>query len=319
MKENIPNNLGELSKLRMLMIYDTSKTATENLFLEQKTDFSGYDILNPMNPNYGKKTNDDPLGLKNWDTHDWLSLIQILLFVLGLFTAGITSAIALGMGTITGLADAVVYLVKDKNLYMGVMSAILSFIPGDEVFKLPGIGQVIKKRGIGGVQNLIKKYKDGVDLTKAELDDIVLLGEKLRENSQTLKNILSIGTKKILIEQLSKKSTKWIMNFLVKFKKFIPVIYVGGSAFTFDQIYVTVFEDDIKKMDLRNKSIYIQVANWVKSKLSGEEITQEDLLKTAEEAFQKLTEKAKKGEMTLGEWAPPKSAVDEKVSKDIVK
>jgi lipoate-protein ligase A len=61
------------------------------------------------------------------------------------------------------------------------------------------------------------------------------------------------------------------------------------------------------------------VANWVKSKLSGEEITQEDLLKTAEEAFQKLTEKAKKGEMTLGEWAPPKSAVDEKVSKDIVK
>ena len=110
------NILESFNRTKLLINYDVSKTATENLFLEQKPDFGGYDILNPMNPNYGKKTNEDPLGVKNYDVHDWFTLVQLVLLAAGFFTGGATAAVAFALEGVVSFAEAIVFFVKDKNL-----------------------------------------------------------------------------------------------------------------------------------------------------------------------------------------------------------
>jgi hypothetical protein len=43
-----------------------------------------------------------------------------------------------------------------------------------------------------------------------------------------------------------------------------------------------VYRDDIEKMNLRNKNVFVQIVQWVKSKLGGKEITAEEILKNVE-------------------------------------
>jgi len=270
------NNFFEsYDRIKSLINYDVSKTATENLFLEQKSDFSGYDILNPMNPNYGKKTNDDPLGLKNWDVHDWFTLVQLVLLVLGLFTGGATAVIAAALGFGVDIAEAGVFLTKDKDPYMATVMFILSFLGINDLMKIP----VVKKYGIEGTKQLIRKAKEGVELSKDEIMDLKKLGEQIVKNSGELIPLIKFGIKRRMLNYFSKKSMKWLLNFMILTNKGKGAVLVGGTWVAFDYFYIYVFRDDIGKMKLRDENSFFRILKFVGNQLSGKEINKEEFIK----------------------------------------
>lgn len=266
-------SLLEIERVKSIIIYDVSKTATENFFVEQKPDFSGYDILNPMNPNYGKKT-EDPLGLKNWDTHDWFTLVQLTLLVLGFATGGITSIVAFALGSIVDVAEAGIFLVKDKDPYMATVMLILSILGVNDLMKLP----IVKKYGVKGTKELMKRAKDGVKLSVEEIRDLKKLGEQIAKNSGEIIPLFKKGLKRKILNYLSKKNTKQLLNLLVVLNKSKVPLFIAGTWIPFDYVYIYVFRDDIEKMKLRNENAFLQIINWVESKLGGKEITSEMLL-----------------------------------------
>lgn len=266
------------NRIKLLINYDVSKSATENLFSEQKPDFGGYDILNPMNPNYGKKTNEDPLGLKNWDVHDWFTLVQVVLLFLGLFTGGVTSIVALALGSIVDVAEAGVFLVKDKDPYMATVMFILSFLGINDLMKIP----IVKKYGIEGTKQLIKKAKEGVELTAEEVQDLKKLGEYIVKNSKEIIPLIKRAIRLRVTKYLSKKSVKWLLNFLFIINKGKIPLLIAGTWIPFDYLYIYVYRDDIDKMKLRNENAFIQIVQWVKTKLEGKEVTSEELVRNIE-------------------------------------
>lgn len=267
-----------LNRIKLLINYDVSKSATENLYSEQKPDFGGYDILNPMNPNYGKKTNEDPLGLKNWDVHDWFTLVQVVLLFLGLFTGGATSIIALALGSVVDVAESGVFLVKDKDPYMATVMFILSFLGINDLMKIP----IVKKYGIEGTKQLIKKAKEGVELTADEIKDLKKLGEYIVKNSKEIIPLIKRAIRLRVTKYLSKKSVKWLLNFLFIINKSKIPLLIAGTWIPFDYLYIYVYRDDISKMKLRNENAFIQIVQWVKTKLAGKEITSEELVQNIE-------------------------------------
>lgn len=252
-----------------------SKTATENLCVEQVSDFSAYDVLNPMNPNYGKKTNEDPLGLKNWDIHDWFTLVQFVLTILGFFTGGMTSIISFALGAGVDIAESVVFLTKDKDPYMATVMFILSFLGINDLMKIP----VVKKYGIEGTKQLIRKAKEGVELTKDEIVDLKKLGEHIVKNSGEIIPLVKIGIKRKILGYLSKKSTKWLLNFMIAMNKGKGSLLVGGTWVAFDYYYIYVFRDDIKKMKLRNENSFFRIIKFVENLLSGKEVNNKEFIK----------------------------------------
>lgn len=266
------------NRIKLLINYDVSKSATENLYSEQKPDFGGYDILNPMNPNYGKKTNEDPLGLKNWDVHDWFTLVQVVLLFLGLFTGGTTSIIALALGSVVDVAESGVFLVKDKDPYMATVMFILSFLGINDLMKIP----IVKKYGIEGTKQLIRKAKEGVELTADEIRDLKKLGEYIVKNSQEIIPLIKRAIRLRVTKYLSKKSVKWLLNFLFIINKGKIPLLIAGAWIPFDYLYIYVYRDDIAKMKLRNENAFIQIVQWVKTKLAGKEVTAEDIVRNIE-------------------------------------
>jgi hypothetical protein len=263
------------NRIKLLINYDVSKSATENLFSEQKPDFGGYDILNPMNPNYGKKTNEDPLGLKNWDVHDWFTLVQVVLLFLGLFTGGTTSIIALALGSIVDVTEAGIFLVKDKDPYMATVMFILSFLGINDLMKIP----IVKKYGIEGTKQLIRKAQEGVELTADEAKDLKKLGEHIVKNSKEFIPLIKKTIRLQVTKYLSKKSLKWLLNLMIILNKGKLPLLVAGTWISFDNFYVYVFRDDIKKMKLRNENTFIQIVKFVESLLDGKEINNEEFVK----------------------------------------
>lgn len=273
------NILESFNRTKLLINYDVSKTATENLFLEQKPDFGGYDILNPMNPNYGKKTNEDPLGVKNYDVHDWFTLVQLVLLAAGFFTGGATAAVAFALEGVVSFAEAIVFFVKDKDPYMGVVMALLSVLGIDDLKRIP----VIKKYGIEGTAQLLKKYKEGIEkLTKEEIEDLKILGKYVRQNAGELIPLFEKGIKRLVLKYFAKKGAKFVLNTIYLIDKGKKPLFIAGTWIPFDYVYMYVYRDDIEKMNLRNKNVFVQIVQWVKSKLGGKEITAEEILKNVE-------------------------------------
>jgi hypothetical protein len=263
-----------------------------------------------MNPNYGKKTNDDPLGLKNWGAHDWFTLVQLVLLFLGIFTGGLTSLISLGLGSATGIAEAIWFLVKDDDPYMAGIMAILTIIPGDELLKLPGVGPIIKKRGVDGIIKLIKDNKNGVKLTLDQIADLKKLGEKIISDGSNIKNLFKFYWKRWFLTQISKKSTKFIMNLLSVFTKYPRTVYISGVPIAFDHLYMYVFRDDIEKMNLRNKNEVVKIIKSVGEMLGWRKVNSEDLMIELEKDLKKL----ENGQIDLGILSPP----TENANKNII-
>jgi hypothetical protein len=286
------NFLESFNRTKLLIKYDVSKTATENVIFEQvstvdtslrqgkvnsgtvnKPDFSGYDILNPMSPNYGKKTE------RNLDTHDWFSLVQLTLLALGFASGGATAVVAFALEAVVSVAEAIVFFVKDKDPYMGVVMALLSVLGVDDLKRIP----IVRKYGIEGTAQLLRKSKEGLEkLTKEEIEDLKILGKYVRDNAGELIPLFKNGLKRIVLKYLAKRGAKFVLNFLYTIDKGKAPLFIAGTWIPFDYVYMYVYRDDIEKMNLRNKNVFVQIVQWVKSKLGGKEITAEEILKNVE-------------------------------------
>ena len=163
------------SRIKLLMSYDVSKTLIENLVYEQSDSVMDRRIgiqdknmkklgLDPNNPSdyekYRRMT--DPSynaieATKDYDVHDWFTLVQLVLLAGGFVTGGATSAISFALEAVVSFAEAIVFLVKDKDPYMAVVMALLSILGIDDLKRIP----IVKKYGIEGTAQLLRKYKEG--------------------------------------------------------------------------------------------------------------------------------------------------------------
>jgi hypothetical protein len=308
MPKKISESHDLFERIKLIMNYNVSKTLTENITNEQV--LTGIGILRP----------DTSLNFSNWiksfDTHDWFTTIQLSLMFLGFFTGGITSVIALGLAGAAGLAEAKLYF-DEGDPYMGTLMLIFGLIPGDEILKLPVIGEVVKKYGVKGVKELIKKNKEGVKLTSNEIKDLKKLGEGIASESGQLNQLFKSNIKKRLLLEFSKKSTKWLLNFLLMFRKTRVPIWIAGTWIPFDYLYIYAFRDDIQKMNLRDKNTFLNIIRWVGEKIGWKQITPQDLEPEVVNILENLNKAAENGQIEAGEWVRPEPT--EEFNKNIGK
>lgn len=308
MPKKISESHDLFDRIKLIMNYNVSKTLTENITNEQV--LTGIGILRP----------DTSFNFTNWiksfDSHDWFSTIQVALMFLGFFTGGVTSVIAIGLAGVAGLAEAKLYF-DEGDPYMGTLMLILGLIPGDEILKLPGIGEVVKKYGVKGVKELIKKNKEGVKLTSNEIKDLKKLGEGIVSDAGQINQLFKSNIKKRVLLNFSKKSTKWLLNFLLMFRKTKAPIWIAGTWIPFDYLYIYAFRDDIQKMDLRNKNTFLNIIRWVGEKIGWIQITPQDLEPEVVNIFENLTKAAENGQIEAGEWVRPEPT--EEFNKNIGK
>jgi hypothetical protein len=276
-KLKMRHQLNSLEKMKIIMNYDASLTFSENVLKEQnQPNFSGYDIFKP---NYVPDPNDPKLDM---DIHDWFTVVQVALLVAGFATGGATSIVAFALQAVVDLVEAGVFI-HEGDPYMGVLIAILGLVGADELMRIPGLRELIQRRGIEGIKDLIKKNKDGIELGYQEIKDLKLLKEKINENVELVKKLFGIGVKKRFLSFLSKKDTKYLMNVLLALRKTKLPILVAGTWIPFDYLYIYVFKDDIEKMQLRDKNVFLGIVRWVGEKLGGKEVPKEDLLKNIDD------------------------------------
>ena len=246
----------DISKVKLLMVYDNRKTYSENLFLEQ-TAYERYLDRTFEDPKKAQEFLDQNSkiikGLYQWfstfDSHDWLSLIEISSGLLGLIPTPL-SPFLLGISLAAGLSDAGVYY-SEGDPYMGTLMLILAVIPGGELRTVIKGSKALNKRGAKGCIELIKKYKKGIKLTSEELDDLTKLGVNMSKNAGEVKRLLKINITKNMIKTLGGKSTKYLMNLLLFLKKIGVIklgditLTVGGATYAFDKLYLYVFRDSI--------------------------------------------------------------------------
>jgi hypothetical protein len=275
------------NRTKLLINYDVAKTLTENIIYEQPDSVMDRRIgiedsnmkalgLDPNNLSDVKKyrqMTDPTFGtiewMKTWDVHDWFTLVQLVLLYLGFFTGGASAIIAMALGTTVDVAESAIFWIKDKDPYMATVMLILSLLGVNDLMKIP----TVKKLGIEGTKELIKKAKEGVErLTKEEIEDLKKLGQYIGKNSGEFISLTKKAIKTGITKYLSKKSLKWLLNLLIVLNKTKMPLLVAGTWITFDHFYIYVFRDDIKKMKLRNENTFIQIVKYVETLLSGKEI-----------------------------------------------
>jgi hypothetical protein len=196
-----------LESVKLIMYYDNSKPLTE-----QSMGF-------PVSPQYQSTEMSKSIEyLKNADfnSHDVLSFIEITTGILGLIPTPF-SPVFLGVSTVAGLADAAVYF-KEGDNYMGGLMAALSLIPGGELISALKGSKVLSKRGIKGTQELIKKYKSGVQITEEETKDLIKLG-KIMDESGVMAKLGKSAVLQSLKNTIKSKSPKLLLNILLRLGK----------------------------------------------------------------------------------------------------
>jgi hypothetical protein len=298
----------DISKIKLLMVYDNGKTYGENLFLEQ-TAFERYldrTFEDPKKAQEYLDANSKVMkGLYNWfstfNSHDWLSLIEVSSGLLGLIPTPF-SVLFLGVSLVAGLSDAGVYFVEGDP-YMGTMMMALSIIPGDELLVALKGNKVLKKRGAKGCKELIKKYKKGIKLTTEELDDLTKLSVSIPKNADEVKRLLKYNITKNMIETIGSKSTKYLMNLLLILKKIGViklgkiVLTVGGIPYGFDKLYLYVFRDSVfANEELLDKRTTNDLRYVINKLLGYDKEVQEFILATTKQELKKIAENPKIGE-----------------------
>jgi hypothetical protein len=266
LKYNLIEGNDAASRAILMMKYNLTKTLTENTISEQYT--VTLEQTNPLEiPSKITNVIGAPFVLtdymirqymsrfynwiKTFDTHDWLTVIEISSTVAAAFS-GPFAPIFLGIAGIAGAYDAYLYFTVDKDPYMGTIMMALTLLTGGTFKLIFKSSKVLQKRGVEGLINLIKKYKSGGKMTKEQLKDLSTFGIEFAKKSSEVKDAMVRQLSDNTLKYFLKKSLKYITNFLLALSKFgfnlsKTVFYVGGTAFTFDQIYLYVFRDSLFK------------------------------------------------------------------------
>ena len=265
LKYNLIEGNDAASRAILMMKYNLTKTLTENTISEQYT--VTLEQTNPLEiPSKITNVIGAPFVLtdymirqymsrfynwiKTFDTHDWMTVIEMSSAIAASFS-GPFAPIFLLIGGAAAAYDAHLYF-EEGDPYMGTMMLALALIPGGWAKTIFKGSKVFRKRGVDGLKNLIKKSKSGGKMTKEQLKDLATFGFEFAKKSSEVKDVMVKQLSDNILKYFLKKSLKYITNFLLALSKFglnlsKMVFYVGGTAFTFDQIYLYVFRDSLFK------------------------------------------------------------------------
>jgi len=307
---NINKNQQILQRSLILIRYDSKMTLTENV---QEVDEDFKDTLKSIydagksavkkGVDFVSKHPESLVGAipvvgpallwratyKNWDdikeyfstydTHDWLSLIEITTGLLGLIPTP-ASPVLLGISAAAGVSDAYVYY-KEGDKYMAGIMLILSVIPGGELVSILKKTNVFSKKGSGYVAKLLKKSKAGKTLTEVEQKELKEIAETMTENAGEVKGLLKKGLKKSVVAYLKDKTPKWMANALARliktkaYKASKVVFKTGGLIYGFDKLYLFINRDyafNQSNLDNRTKN---ELRMMVNTLLKNEEAVNE--------------------------------------------
>ena len=311
-----------VSRAILMMKYNLTKTLTENIISEQSDyliDKRGNAMLNAAgirsdkDYKYVDKFLDDATldeyskrlynWLKTFNAHDWLAVIEVSSGIAAM-VSGPFAPIFLGIGAAAGAYDSYLYF-KDGDPYMGTIMMALSLIPGGVIKGIFKTSKVLQRRGIKGSIDLIKKYKSGSKLTKEQAKDLSRIGIDFAKNSSQV----NAAMVKELSGNLAKKSLKYFANFLLALGKLGlnlsgMVFKIGGTVYTFDQIYLYVFRDSVFK---NKKYLDSRTQNSTRKKIND---LIDNLRPYNNEIKESLTSKSIEGIAKIGEDLGKKVGVD---------
>jgi hypothetical protein len=294
LKYNLIEGNDAASRAILIMKYDLTKTLTENIISEQSV------LIDYMFRQYMLRLYD---WLKTFDAHDWLTVIEVSAGIAAM-VSGPFAPIFLGIGGIAAATDSILYF-QDGDPYMGTIMMALSIIPGGIAKGIFKTSKVFKKRGIKGSIDLIKKYKSGGKMTKEQAKDLSRIGIDFAKKSSQVNSAMV----KELSGNLEKKSLKYLANFLLALGKLGlnlsgMVFKIGGTVYTFDQIYLYVFRDSVFK---NKKYLDSRTQNSTRKKIND---LIDNLRPYDNEIKESLTSESIEGITKIGEDLGKKVGVD---------
>jgi hypothetical protein len=248
-----------------------------------------------------ERTFEDPEKAQKWldtfvirDTHDALVLISLTSGLLGMLPSPL-SPVLLGISLASDLANATLYFNEGDKYTAGILAA-LSIIPGHQLFQQIKNLKTLEKVGIEEAKRLLQLNSRNLG-TQAERRTARQIIQEFLTNAKKVTPLVVTETLKRILTNLSKKSLKFVMNFLwVLFagsKSLLDqTLIIGGIAMSFDKIYCAVFSDDPKMMSLRNNNSFAKIIKLVEN--NQEEIKQQ--LLSLNDVKSKLKSQIEKGE-----------------------
>lgn len=200
--------------------------------------------------------------------HDFLMTVSLVTGVLSFIPSPLAPVFA-GISLSADLRDAYLYH-KEGDDYMATILFGLSIIPGHQLFKELKSANTFKKIGVEETKKIAKKSLDGT-ATKNEINTFKQITKELLEEPKILSQLTKKALIFKLIKELSKKSLKFIANFILAISKLIwgvtksIVIPIAGIYYTFDEIYLAIFADDINALEIRKFSEIQQLIHFIKN------------------------------------------------------
>lgn len=252
-----------------LMNYDVSQTNSENLIQEQIS-LMGTGIERAITGNVTKATTD---WVSSWDKHDWASFVEITSGILGLIPSP-ASPFLLGISLGAGLYDAKMYF-EEGDPYMGGLMMALAVLPAAEFVKaVPGSKKWLSK-GTKYVEELLKKskyYSKLEKLTSGQKQVVKDAGEFIKSTSKNANELAQAVSKKILGKTITEilatgGKIAWGLALLLSKASWAIgklILKLGGTYYTYDEIYLALYGSDEQKMKLRYNSKFQQLVRALK-------------------------------------------------------
>ena len=282
--KNLHKQINEISKL---ISYDRSLT-----LLEQS---SSYD--SKLDSGAPKSSYDIGVGSGGWDSHDWTLAAELGLLAIGvILTAtgvgasaglplvGSASAGIFATATAVSIVDAGIYY-KNGDNFTGTLMLGLSIIPGGELLsvlkkgknliKNPITKKYVEEIGEEGIQQILKKNKDGVKLTKVEKDALEYFTEQAVKEGDVITKLVAESSKEVVKKTLAEKSLKALLGIL-KFMGKTTVI-IAGVPIGVDVLWLLATAPESHQRKLRDESDFGIILDllWTKIGVKNEKGIQE--------------------------------------------
>lgn len=285
-----------LGRIKLVMKYDMSKTATENKLYEQKENNKNSFFLQnqpsskktaPIQPNekgkrpsmihgmgealpYGKL--EDMNIWANWN-HETSAYVELGLTIGGflLMATGVGAPIGgtmVAMGTAVGVADAMKYY-QENNPYMGTMMLALQLIPGGELTSILSKQSPKFIKQYPNFVKIIEKISKNKPLTDLE-GAIFEKGSKLFDkNLPKISKLIKYYSLRALSLSLRRKKSFFVLRYMVNLLRFVfgltpqyigkLIIKIGRISITIDQLWTLMTTPDSWRIKMRNKEEFSKI------------------------------------------------------------
>lgn len=258
--------------------------------LERIQSLMGIHAVNEQNPGFllnpvGIRTMKTIQWMKTWNTHDWLTFVDVTAGLLGLIPFPPTAVVFLGISTAACLADGGLYLYEDDD-YMGGLILSFCLIPAGELALILPRSQRILSKGKKYALDTIKKGRELAKkrtLTEAEKAIVKQADELMSELTKNKEKILKLTQKNFAtkaITNIIKTGGKVLFGAVLLLLKMSWSIgklgfTIGGIYYTYDEVYLALYATDEEKMKLRKDSSFNQLAQFLSNPKIQERVTKE--------------------------------------------